>query len=535
MRGKQNPQLRQQESEGVIPECRPVEADSVAAGRRGVTTSHREGGKVAQWMAVGLLAAIGLLYAGLVPLGQWQADEYDGFSRLNQSIWQMFAARMLWTLRPWEALFVGYGLLVNRLHQPLTGWFLGALWAGFLFCACATAIGGQGRRRLAVLLSGLALAVAFLTSGPLYQLFYWPVATVVYLPILSATLLLFVQTLWGRQSSRRGRLVSGACLVAAALGGELGATFVICYAMLQALAAFWFRKKASEVGKGRHSLYWLLPGLLAMSVMGVASMHRLTASEGFFTVASPQLHHPVASAVAALRSLALEVVGLDANTANKWLVVPRVLSRLLLAIGVALVWARSAGDREARGTDSRNQMVVTGAAFLVASLAVLFGGYLHFGTSTGERLETLRRGWILMAYVAAAVVTVRWGAMQRMSQARSVAIFAPVLIIAGVMMPWHVSPLVRQYETYNNTACTTARNFDSGLQPDSAAMTLVLLPTHGVITPLGLEPGEYTRGVQGDSFKEAYAQYVLEYFGKQNLTVVANRPCRPIATGQPGP
>lgn len=282
-------------------------------------------------------------------------------------------------------------------------------------------------------------------------------------------------------------------------------------------------------------LYWLLPGLIAAGVMFVASMHRLAASEGAFTVASPQLHHPVASAAAAIRSCALELVGVDSNTPNKWLAVPRVLSKLLIAAGVALVWAQSLPDREPKPAATQRQIVVIGAAFLAASAAVLFGSYLHFGTSAGERIETLRRAWILLAYVAAAVLIVRSEGTRRIALVRSFSSGGPLLLVAGVLIPWHISPLVRQYANYQNMACTTARNFELGLQPDSNAMTFVLPPTHGVITPFELKPGVYSRAAQGTGFNDAYAHYILEYFGKQSLVVVPNRPCSNSATAWPVP
>ena len=514
---------------------RTMDSNVAVAQPTSKATSNTQSGNPGQWLAVSLSVAICLAYAGLVPLGQWQADEYDRFARLNHPLWHIFATRMLWTLRPWEALFIGYGVLVNQFHRPFTGWFLGLLWAGFLVCASATGLVERRGRRIAPLLSGSVLAAAFLSSGPLFQLFYWPAAAAVYLPILSATLLLFVQTLYAKQWTRQGRLVCSACLIATAFGGEVGATFVACFAVLQALLAIWSRLRPGEVGEDAHVLYWLLPGLIAAGVMFVASMHRLTASEGAFTVASPQLHHPAASAAAAVRSLALELVGLDPNTPNAWVAVPRVLSKLLIAAGMALVWARSLPDSEPKRAVTRRQIIVIGAAFLAASAAVLFGSYLHFGSSAGERVETLRRAWILMAYVAAAVLIAQSWQARRIALVRSFSFVGPLLLIAGVSIPWHISPLVRQYANYQNMACTTAMNFKSGLQQDTDAMTFVLPPTQGVITPLELERGVYTGTAQGSGFNDAYAQYMLEYFGKQSLAVVPNHACRNSATAWPVP
>jgi hypothetical protein len=95
-----------------------------------------------------------------------------------------------------------------------------------------------------------------------------------------------------------------------------------------------------------------------------------------------------------------------------------------------------------------------------------------------------------------------------------------------------VSPLVRQYSAYRNLACVTDTNFQSGLQPE-ATMVFVLPRPAGVITPAELAAGVYTRTTQSDSAN--YAGDILDYFGKQTLLVVPNRPCDASATAWPIP
>ena len=121
-----------------------------------VATANAPGDRQARWMdriAIGLFAAVIALYFGLVPLGQWQADEYDYFSRLREGVGRAFATRIRWSPRPLgEAIYLLYGLVANRFHQPLTGWFLGMLWIGFLICACGTAwAAGKSERRCSTL------------------------------------------------------------------------------------------------------------------------------------------------------------------------------------------------------------------------------------------------------------------------------------------------------------------------------------------------------------------------------------------------
>src|SRR5581483_2014286 len=134
--------------------------------------------QILEWLAVAIAGVTFALYFGLAPLGQWQADEYDYFTRLRQGAGEAFATRLRWSPRPLgESIYLAYGLLANSFHRPLTGWFLGLLWVGFAVCACATTFTSRNHQRR-VLLVGLGLAAAFLTSGPLFQVFYWPAGAV---------------------------------------------------------------------------------------------------------------------------------------------------------------------------------------------------------------------------------------------------------------------------------------------------------------------------------------------------------------------
>jgi hypothetical protein len=492
-----------------------------------------QGSRKPEWLAVAITAFLFALYFGLAPLGEWQADEYEYFSRLRQGVGRAFATRLRWSPRPLgESVYLAYGLLANYFHRPLTGGFLGLLWVWFAVCACASACGKSRERRMSVLLLGLGLAAAFLTSGPLFQVFYWPAGAVAYLPTLSATLLLFVQILYGRQWFRHGRLVCCLCLLVAALSSEMGAVFTASFALLQMANALWLRRPTAEHDGESYVGYWLIPGIIACAVLLASALHRLPVSETAFTVASPQLDSPWASALAACRSLARELVGLDSNTRHRWLAFLGVLSRLLIAMGVALLWTGSRAGQQPKDEATRRQIIVIAAAFLIASLASLFASYLHFGSAAGERYETLRRCWILMTYAATAVLIVQ-SRRTSLASKRSVFRIGPVLLIAGMLLSWHVSPLIRQYSFYRNMACTAGKNFESGLETGAEPMVFVLHPTNGVITPAELAPGVYTRTTQASGFN--YAGYMLDYFGKQRMLVRPNHPCDAGTIGQPAP
>lgn len=477
-----------------------------------------------EWLTTGVIAVVVAFYFGLVPLGQWQADEYDYFGRLRQGVAQAFLTRLHWSPRPLgETFYLAYGLLANYCQRPLTGLFLGMLWAGFLLCACATGLTIPDKeRRPPALLLGLGLAAAFLTSGPLYQVFFWPAGAVAYLPTLSATLLLSSLILYGRPFSRSGRLLCSVCLLVAALSSEMGAIFAACFALLQALGL---------AGDRRHHDYevawWLVPGVASVAVLSWVATHRFPANEAAFTVSSAALHRPLRSAAAAGGRLALEIAGWSSGTKHVSIVVVSLLARLAFAAGATLLWRSGRTHSVEEQAGIRRELVVVGGAFLLAALASLFLSYLHFGMAGGERYETLRRCWILMTYVAGMAAFEG----RRLQRARWR--LAPVLLLVGVLVPWHLSPLARQYAAYGQVRDAVKQTFSSGYQRGTREMIFVLPPKGGVITPATPALGSYT--LTSHSSGSNYAVYLLRYFGKHELEVFPAQTDTTPSTGSPVP
>ncbi len=77
-----------------------------------------------------ILLAMIALHFGLVDLGQWAIDEFIVISSYRDKGWTAFLDRLIdWSPRPIsEVLIWAYACLVNWIHKPLTGVFLGLLW-----------------------------------------------------------------------------------------------------------------------------------------------------------------------------------------------------------------------------------------------------------------------------------------------------------------------------------------------------------------------------------------------------------------------
>ena len=476
-------------------------------------------------IAASFLAAVILVYLGLIGLGQWLPDEYDDFGRLAQDGWRAVAERLQWSPRPLsESIFYGYGWLVNHSHRPLIVPFLGLLWAGFLGAGLLTYWQGRhnqdrpdGQRKTIApdLLAGLALMASFLAGGEVREVFYWPAGAVAYLPTLSATLLLFLQVARGRLVTPAGRRLCSFCLLAAACSSEVGATLALSYAAIQALlwAIGAIQKKGHDVSRTPF-LWWTIPGVMAFLVLFAVRMNRFQAVERPVSYLSGTLGHPLSSLTAGLGELLLEAFGVKVHTHAGLAVSGRFASEILLAIGVALCWSRF-------GRLSRAvvwQTVAVAAALLLASWLTIAGAELHFGAVCCQQHEVIRRCWMLMGLAGIAIVTLNSAAAERL-RLRSFLILAPILLCAGIIVAWHTKPVFRQYRIYPAVYRVMDQNFRSGFNPGDPQMIFLLPPSRGLIYGEQIAPGVYTRS----SPSAAYPQYILIFFGKERVVVRSAR------------
>ena len=470
-------------------------------------------------MAASILLAIVLVYLGFVPLGQWQSDEYEYFGKLNLGVGSAVLNRLWWSPRPASEFVYGiYGLLANHFQRPLTGLFLACPWLGFMVCACGTSMwsSGTGRPRLPGLLIGLGLATAFLTSDPLFQVFYWPAGAVAYLPTLSATLLLFLQVMSGALATSRGRWLCGACLMVAALSTEIGAILAVCFGALQAAAILPSRHK-EKTDLPSTVVWWLLPATLGVAVLWWAAVHRLPVPGSGLSLGMGNEGGPVLRLIGAGRELLFELLGFSPTAKHSLSAIPALLSRLLIAVSVARLWSSCNGAANPEKPRPQRGMILLAAAFLAACFCILFATYPEFALAGSERYETVRRCWILMAFAGLAVAAFQTERGHRMLVRLRQSNLAPVLLVIGVLLPWHVSPLLREYRVYASVLRATGEGFRSGYRPNAQQMTFIIPPNRGVITPQMLSPGTYTR--TSPPTENDYARNMLQYFRKEVLVV----------------
>ena len=475
-------------------------------------------------MLVAGLAALVIVgaYAGLIPTGRWQTDEYRLFATLRRWGVEALPARLQYSPRPLsELLILLYGEAVLHLHRPLITSLLAVVWAGVIAStglAAYTALSRSAARLPLALAFTFALIATALTGADVTEAFYWPVAAAAYMPTLAAGLCLFFLT--GQPMNRRRRAMSGIALAVAACSSEVGAAFALCFALTIAAERLLavMRRRIRPAAVVSASAWWLIPGAIGLLVLLTIlrlryGLDELGAANARYT------GHDAAAAFAALRELAAELTA-GSDPRPEWQLAARILAEILFTIGFAASW-RLAAPKVA-GLD--HGRVALAVALLGAAFFSLVAAYLHYGQLCCERQQSLRQTFLaleLLVLAAAALAMWPWAN----TLARRVRVMLPMMLAVGIMLPllWRFEGLRNNYVLYHWSIEARARSWASGSQPGRRGMIFYLPPdteelaVHGTSLPLR---------TYGDGPEEPdLAQDMEQFFGKRSVMV-----CQPWQT-----
>lgn len=468
---------------------------------------------ILHWIASCFLSAVIVIHLGFIGLGNWLADEYDDFSRLERDGWSFFWNRLKWSPRPFsESLFCAYGWVVNHSHRQLISMFLALIWAVFITAGLLTfwqmrrePRGEDARPDLLVALSLMALFVA--GADREIWVFYWPAGAVAYLPTLAATLLLFLQIASSRLSTASGRLLCSCCLILATCSTEIGATFVLSYGLIQALQWCFVACRSRRNWSAKTAIWWLVPTVISVVVLTVVRLNRYHINELPGVSVGPTKGHPVASLIAAMQELLVEVLGRKGPSHGWHGLGSSLPSEILLALGVGLCWSRF--GRLPRAWIG--QMLGVTTALWLASLFTIVAANLHFGIVCCDQHETVRRCWILLGIAGTAMLlSAKTGDGPRLWYPASNAL-PHVLLCAAVLFSWHLKPILRAYRTYGGVRQAIVQNFQAGFQAGDTQMVFLLLPQTLVAEPQ-IDPGTYTLSSESPN-----ARYILTFFKKKTM------------------
>jgi len=241
-----------------------------------------------------------LAFAGLIPLGRWH-DEYFTLYHFHESGFPYLGERLLrWSPRPLsELLAYTYSLAVYRFDSPLITEFLAIFWLMFVAAALWPVLHNDR-----AFLCASVLVALLLLGHPVAEVFYWPFATVAYLPTVAAALLLLTLD-WGDQiEGLSGNAWIFFVLTIAAASSEVGALFSAIYVVLL------LTTRSTEDGRGH--LIFAFPLLLSGTVLYLQFTGRVATGGEVFGDPSVA-HHPIATMSAVAKHLPFELLKGDSG------------------------------------------------------------------------------------------------------------------------------------------------------------------------------------------------------------------------------
>ncbi len=395
-----------------------------------------------------------------------------------------------WSPRPFsELLIFAYSELANHTGRPFIAISLAACWILWLVLTFLAASVGSDRR--ASLLFWSAISALLLLSGPIQEMFYWPMGTFAYLPTVTGTVMVVTTVVLGTMSDASGRRMALTGLLLAGASSEIGAFFVL-------LAGALFFLVDDARGQWTRRVTWLAPVTGAIVVLFLVWNGRITRADEK-QVDSPLYHHVGHSIHAAF------------DQAAKYFLLDRPALLSVPAIVLIMV-GLSASVRTSRvRAQSSRWPVACLAALLATMLLACFGpDYREGGNFPWGRYGTTGRCLAVLALaVAATLVRPRGRMTSRPLGAASLGLGC--LLLLGARAP----DLFASYGHMAKRLAETRDNWTSARSP-GPDMTLSLVQDDLVAGRLWLPPGRY-----GSNTSSPVPRSIMAYFRKREMEIKA--------------
>lgn len=466
------------------------------------------------------------VFAGLIPLGYWQADEYD-----NQVAFQAQGASFLfqrirfWSYRPFsEALLFIYELAVRTTGRQLITSVLALLWmslaASAVLPACLGGTGARGGSRWGLVALSLTILALFLNSGSIGEVFYWPQAAAAYMPMMAGLLLAVLLTAFCNARSWTETLLLSAGLTIAALSAEVAAVFVAIYVPGNLALLLVRRVRAAERPLLRTmDLVQLLPFLLSLAIVGLMVGGRLGNDTELFGD-KMIAHHVWNSFAAALRRFPLEIVGLaEGDTAGRFGIAADLAAKVCLTAGSFLVFRRLEGARDAERVI---RLLILALAALGSAFVSLFAAFYQFGVACCPRHQTVRECLaILVLVVLSRLLSMALGSSatpatsSRATRTGSARIGSALLAAAALIATGaNADRLLRNYAVFPEVVAARAANWQAG-RSSGRAMVFEQAALGPITGGPRWPPGHYERVAD----LHPYARMIMNFFGKDELDI----------------
>ncbi|WP_155628290.1 hypothetical protein [Burkholderia multivorans] len=450
-------------------------------------------------------------YAGLLPAGHWQ-DEYYTFYRFRDDGLSFLSERILtWSPRPLSELLVYiYSVAVVKTGRPLIGTVLGIIWVVTMLAVVVPPVRyAPPRHRVIATAAGLGLFALFLVNHPTGEMYYWPQASLAYMPALGAICALFWLSFATGLESRGARATASALLIVAACSIEVGALLVFSIAGLTIAAHILIPRWRDY---WRQSIWLALP-LIASGAVLILLTHGRVSNGNEVMGDSAIAHH----AIPALRTALVEFA--KAMGASGW------DSRSEVGIGLTIIakglvfgaffYLSSWFTNVPSPKGATRWLAILSLACLGTALSTIAAAYYQFGMMCCERHDTLRQCLIYIAIVALACAA----GLHHRQKPNNASPTVPLcmLAVAVAINLWLSVPALRSdYARYDTLRDIRVVNWNHGVA-SSQSMEFDQIAPGQVIGGVLVKEKKYTLS---DPETGWWIEGVLKFFHKTEVTFV---------------
>jgi hypothetical protein len=411
------------------------------------------------------------LHFGLVDLGQWHFDEFSVIGSYRDNGWTAFIDRFVgWSPRPIsEVLIWVYACLVNWIHKPLIGVFLGLLWLPLIaaplisFLQIRKTFSEDSRQPLAFLsLFSFTLLALFLLGHSPGDLFYWPMAAAAYLTTLGAITLCFFQIAFRLTDYRLGRVVTSLSLIFAAGTSETGAFFALVFSVLS------FTCMSIDAFCGstfqRRFLWHLIPAVVAIGVFGLLMQNRVRNQEAILPTV--EYHSVYLSLKAAIGQTLKECLVAGQRLSTRSVIFGLAL-KVCIFIGIRYCWLAS-GFKMPR----RQVLIVFALSIIATTYFSVAASYYGFGIQINDRHHELRQCLIILLIASVVLLSCHYYApiceIGRCEWLGGIFILVSLVFV----VPGRFSALVHDYRNYSVCIENRINSWNSGLSEGNTMIWL---------------------------------------------------------------
>jgi hypothetical protein len=337
-----------------------------------------------------------------------------------------------------------------------------------------------------------------LLGHPVTEVFYWPFATVAYLPTLAAALLLLTLD-WGGQIERRsGDTWTFIALMVAAASSEVGALFSAIYIVLL--------MTGGNLPHIRRHFIFTIPLLLSAAVLYFQFTGRVAAGGEVF--GDPSIaHHALATLGVVAKHLSFELLKGDSGHHGSSLLLSGLATKLLFFCGV---YAVMSVGKDSSASTQRRRLILALAALATAALTYAAAFY-NFGSPCCERHATMRQEYVFIAIGStASYLAARWPNRTRR--------YAGLLLLGAVLIPLVTAfpKLKTEYANYTAIRRSDNNTWRSGRSAEPV-LRIDQVKQQPVTGSLLIAPGTYRIGSQAHN----EVPWMLVFFGKTSAVVTA--------------